>query len=1077
MKPYIILTVTLASASVVADDVEIYTGSKSTVGDPNVIFLFDTSGSMGTKDTYGQDGTLTTRINASRQAAISIVSGLSDVNLSIMEFDDTRNTSSNKVTRPNNITSGTNRDFGGFVTTPMLSINDTDNKNRVLSAINELPADSYTPLLESYDEAARYMRGESVFYGKRYGSDGGIDPTCTTETVEKTVPGHYETKWTQVCVRENRWGCSKWGWQESSVWVPEYTYQDTQTTCTGGTDYGYYYISDPESFDATTGDYISPITDSCQANHIIVFTDGESNNDNESDTRVRSLLAQLDSAEWAGKTGMSSNCTTSGSDSCLEEMAYYLYNSDNREDSKLTSDDDPNNEGVQKIITHTVGGFLSDTSTAQLRLNRMANYGGGISATASDYKSLVEALGTVFREISSSSGSFSAPAVAVNALNRLENSDELYYTVFGPSTSIGWDGNLKRYRLGSDGEIYDAIGAAAVDPTTGFFANNAVSYWTKSADAPDGDEVAKGGASSRLTVSRNVMTHLGSSNQYITSRLLNTDLSIPGNITQSLFGTSLDSSEYLSMLKWASGLDVTAGNDTTARREIEDPLHSKPVIIHYGVFSDGKTLDSTVYFGTNSGYLHAIDSNVDNPQERFAYIPKELLPNIYQYYENGNIVGKEYGLDGPISSYIIDNGTTDTKYVIDSDDKAYLYIGMRRGGNHYYALDVSDRDKPKFVWQIDGGSGDFAELGQTWSEMTPINIDPKSIGISSSEKTIKALVFGGGYDENEDGTNGSSSTRITHSVGNAIFIVDALTGKLLWKASPNSGADLRLPQMTSGIVSDITPVDNDGDNDIDILYAADLGGRIWRIDLHADGTQSGIVLADLNNGTTKGNTRFFTAPDVSYITDSDNVGRYVVAIGSGYRAHPLNEETTDNLYVVYDYIVSENVDEIKTAVNAYTTLNKTDLANYSSYATETDQHIANGLYYTLPDKGEKILSDSITVNSTVYFTSYRPEDTSSSTLSCSGNAGDTRLYKVALNIGKKKTDTTEDVVVSYTDMKQSGIPASPVLVFPPSDDGTSGTPPLPGEDACQSKKAILVGSESISMDACVSLNKNYWHEL
>src|SRR5690554_7181548 len=115
--------------------------------------------------------------------------------------------------------------------------------------------------------------------------------------------------------------------------------------------------------------------------------------------------------------------------------------------------------------------------------------------------------------------------------------------------------------------------------------------------------------------------------------------------------------------------------------------------------------------------------------------------------------------------------------IINNGEKAYLYVGMRRGRSSYYALDVSNRDSPKLLWQINGKNHQngpttgFEELGQTWSKMIPIDIMWEG-----NEK--KALIFSGGYDIAED----NESTRTDHSVGNAIYMVDAKTGDLLWKA-------------------------------------------------------------------------------------------------------------------------------------------------------------------------------------------------------------------------------------------------------------------------------------------------------
>ncbi len=1115
----------LSAPLTLADDTEIYTGTAASSADPNVIFLFDTSGSMN-NSAIGQDGTYSTRIEVSKDAAKTIISGLSNMNIGIMQFDYTQSGNTpirSSIYKTSAKDETVNRNYGGLVVTPVATINDESNLNNLLYALDKLEGDAYTPLVEAYDEAARYMRGEDVKYGKRYGKG-----TCTA--TEKTVHDSSYTSSEQVCIRystkwwggktvsdsyceakgtvtlESYWGgsyeseeciewddyvednyyCQDYGWYTTTTSVGE-DYTVSEYSCSSSPAEGYFYVSNSAAIDTSTGKYISPIQDSCQANHIIVFTDGEANQEGESDDRIHTLLDEIDSSKWSGYNGITSNCnTTRGSDySCMEELAYYLYQSDNMDDSDLATDHDPTTEGEQRIITHTVGGFLSSTSSAQKVLNRTASYGGGIAATASDYDSLVEALQTVFNEIASSSGSFTAPSVAVNALNRLENSDELYYTIFEPATVIGWKGNLKRYKLGSDGQIYDANGVLAVDNTTGFFADNARSFWTLDAAAPDGDEVTAGGASSRLTLNRNIYTHLSteSDNTALDTTLItqqgNGSYTATDGMTQSLFGTSLDSDVFLNMLKWASGIDVDV-NDSTPRYQIEDPLHSQPIIIHYGVMADGETLDSTVYFGTNSGYLHAIDSNKDNPQERFAFIPEALLPNIYDYYINSNEYGKSYGMDGPLSYYLDEaDNTGEIKSVVDDNDHAYLYAGMRRGGRNYYALDVSDRDNPEFMWQITGGNGDFTELGQSWSEMTPINIDPSIFGITSNEDTIKALVFGGGYDADEDDNNTNSSTRISHDVGNAIYIVNAQTGDLIWKASTDSDADLTLSGMTSSFVSDLTPIDNDGDGNIDIIYAADLGGRIWRFDFNSfsSGNYKATIIADLNTGTTTGNTRFYTSVDVSYSEGSVGGGRYQLAIGSGYRAHPLNEDVTDNLYVINDYMVSESATVLEEQLDDYSTLSRSDLVNYADYEKEsvTAEQKKVGVYYELPNSYEKILSNSLTADNVAYFTSYVPPSSTATSSNCTPATGNGYLYEVIIGY-TASTDSevdktqegggTEDgVLINPKPLQQSGIPSEPVLVYPPGND-----------EECV-PKTILVGSESISLNSCATMSKSYWHEL
>ena len=963
----------LISGKLFADDTEIYLGTADRTN-PNVIFIFDTSGSMGAAANSSGE----TRLDLVQRAAIDTIKDTSGINIALMRYGPYREY----------YESGQDKQYrGGYLSTAMLDIDADGVKSNLENIINNYPAGGGTPMTEAVHEALNFLRGNTIDYGR---------------TKQKS--------W-------NSW-----------------TYLGPSATRDGDK-------------------YISPINDQCQKNHIVLFTDGDSSVDGESNEQIREWIKSLPAADRP--SGLSTSCTSNGggnisiTNSCIEELAYYMYNSDSS--SSL--------EGMQRVQFHAVGGFLSGNS--QTFLDNAAYYGGGISASADTYEGLKNALTKIFDDIAQSAGTFAAPAVAVNAFNSLEQLDQLYYSVFKPHEAVGWSGNVKRFRMRSDGVIVDVNGNPAVDPTTGFFAKNAQSFWTQAADAPDGDNVVKGGMASRLSTDRKVYTNIASNDLTSTNKNLvhenNTSLK------STHFNSALSGEEYKKLVQWARGLDVKATSASNPRREMADPLHSRPVLVNYGYILDAnnkKIPDSTLFIGTNAGYLHAFDTNSSAPKERFSFIPKELLPITHDYYAGGGT--KKYGLDGAISLWHQDKNRNQ---IVDNNEKAYLYIGMRRGGRTYYAMDISNRDKPILKWQITGGvTSGFDKLGQTWSRMSPVDViwqgQPK-----------KVLIFGGGYDPREDDFN----QRTAHDMGNAIYMVDAETGTLLWRASNESGASLRLTSMTSSIVGNIVTVDDNSDGYVDLLYAADVGGRIWRIDFDITKTTAstyakGGLIADLGvNSSEINNVRFYTTPDVVYseygtVWETDattgktvarkGVGRYQIAIGSGYRAHPLNDRATDHFYVLNDYAVEG-------APATYPNLKKSNLADYARYSSETNAKKNNGLFYKLPNTGEKVLSNSVTLKDTIYFTTYRPVDAASRS-GCEADTGRSILYTIS-------PDYESERIIDPTPLKQAGIVSEGVLITTVNnEDGKEG----------EKEEFLLIGAEAIKLDDSGSpFRKTYWREI
>jgi len=126
--------------------------------------------------------------------------------------------------------------------------------------------------------------------------------------------------------------------------------------------------------------------------------------------------------------------------------------------------------------------------------------GGGGYYTAENAGQLSAALASVLQTvIDDSVGSFVAPAVPVNSYNRMQNLNDVYLSLFEPSIREHWAGNVKRFRL-KNGALVDKDDVPAIDPATGLFKD--VPDHTPShsywSDTADGANVVAGGAANEL---------------------------------------------------------------------------------------------------------------------------------------------------------------------------------------------------------------------------------------------------------------------------------------------------------------------------------------------------------------------------------------------------------------------------------------------------------------------------------------------------------------------------------------------------------------------------------------------------
>jgi len=778
--------------------------------------------------------------------------------------------------------------------------------------------------------------------------------------------------------------------------------------------------------------YTSPMNmkNQCESNHIIVMTDGDPTQDQD-DESVEDITG--------GGCNASYNCQT--------KLAAWL------------GDEGRNSKGRRVKTWQVAFGVDSDSSQVS-NMEDVAIAGGTETVRLADNAAeLAAEFNDILELIVEDSQTITSPGVSVNQNNRLEHLNQLYFALFKPEKTSVWPGNLKRYST-SGGEVIDETGQNAVNDETGSFYEDASSFWSST---KDGADVRKGGAVEQLSGRR---LYIGNNSddggQYrlqpgttTFDNLSKARLGIPGNAPTPEFDTKLEVYNALAAL-WA------------------DPMHSVPLLVNYELGSDAGDADGQqnyVFVSTNGGMLHAIDTS--DGSEKFSFMPDEMLRKAYDFVRSpplkANNIRSLYGMD---SSWVPIRIADD-----DGDaEEVWIFGGMRRGGHNYYGLDVSSIDTPKMEWRIRGNDGSggttsgFSKLGQTWSTPTVT-----SVRIDGEVRTV--LVFGGGYDPDGHDTEGQRANE--DDVGNAVYMVDAYTGELIWSASNESnseGVDSVHSEMNWAVPGGIAVVDLPTDGLADYLYFGDMGGQLFRVNLNnansgADGLVDGVVR--LANFGEDSHRRFYEAPAVGYQRSGVSESLHV-AIGSGYRAHPLDEDTDEAFFMMVDsnFKSSEQGDVVS----------RGDLVSVGAGGAAEPSDA--GWRFHFQRDGEKVMSSPTIFQGDVFFSTYVPTDDNQEEDPCQIRYGRAFAYRANMFTGEA-AGFTNDGSTSWngTELDGSGIPPSVVPLYLPDDgddeDGGGGGNGNGGGGGGPGTVSFGVGTEFIGEDGIDYNNfrKRRWYPL
>lgn len=929
-------------------------------------------------------------------------------------------------------------------------------------------AEGATPIVDSLYEGALYYRGANIDYGLQRGSGSG--------TFARWTRVSHPSSYTGGTVNRD----------------PACTDSDLDAAACA-----------TESISGTPT-YTSPIAASCQPSHLVLLTDGDATVNN-SKAKVRAM------------TGASS-CSGSGNEACGITLTDFLHTQDQSTQSEL-----------QTVTSHTIGYQISNAF-----LQNLAGAGGGKYTTATDAASLVSAFKDILNDVLKSPTSFVSPSLSVNAFNKLFNRDEVYFSLFSPQLNQAWPGNVKKYVLCNDstntncqfGEVLDADALPAIGPDSKIQAS-ARSFWSATDDGP---VVTLGAAGGQIPAygTRRVYTYTGSADSSSPPLDLTQAAHVVEtantNITQTMLGAAT-TTERDNIINWMRGQDIvdedSDGVVTEDRWRFGDALHSRPVTVSYGGTAADPIIKIVV--GTNDGGLRMINATTGE-EEWIVYLP-EFLDDQKALMTNAN--GPHlYGTDGSGSVLTIDNNNDG---IIDpaspENDRVYFYIGMRRGGKAIYAFDITPETKltssttatgikPKFMWRIDETSTGFGALGQTWSQPVVANVRvicpttdsscDDGFGTTKDSKIKTVLMFAGGYDPQLDGSLENPIWAAEDTMGNAIFMVDPLTGaRIWWAGKAASGADLELAGMKYAIPSDLALLDSDADGAVDRIFVGDTRGQMWRIDLSdqidpngasataRNGGSSGYVFADIgcNGGTRADNCagtprehrrKFFYPPDIAQVRDpefSSEPTYDLITIGSGDREDPIDKHTKaqssepvhNRIYAFRDKNVKLGAPATTPAALVETNLydatgnDLQDTAGAGYPAALTAIQGADGWLIKLKEAtvpnwiGEKVLARTTIFGGQLFVTTFVPAQNTTGVVCPAPSEGTARLYTLNY-LNATAVNATEGRVQTLG----GGIPSELVVII-----REGGTTSLVGTSG---------GAKQTKVPPKTPRYKTYWHQ-
>lgn len=407
----------------------------------------------------------------------------------------------------------------------------------------------------------------------------------------------------------------------------------------------------------------------------------------------------------------------------------------------------------------------------------------GLFFSADDPTGLANAMRAITRRIGA--GIQSASAIASNT-SKLETGAMIYQAQYN---SADWSGELTAYPV----HPLNGVGTAA---------------WTASASLSNPD-----------AATRAVLTFRPSTNGGAPFRWTALDASQQSALQGG--DTVTVGQERLDWLRGSAAKEIAGGFRLRAKTKLGDIVNSSPQYVgrpagqyeqmrfasnyqfdpSWVTFFDSRAgRTPVIYVGANDGMLHGFDAVTG--KELLAYIPGALFGNLRE------LTDPAYN-----HKFFVDGTPTIADAKLSGNWRTILVGGLNKGGKGVYALDVTDpaaflesSAASTVMWEFTNTQD--VDLGYTYARPMIAKMNGGKwaavIGNGYGSTNNKAVLYILFLQEGKDGWQAGDFVKLDTAIGSAAF--------------PNG-------------LSSVNAMDMDLNGTIDVIYAGDLLGNLWKFDV------------------------------------------------------------------------------------------------------------------------------------------------------------------------------------------------------------------------------------------------------